>query len=371
MKNSILLFSALLLNSCTLITRLIGADVCKNEGSIECKRNTAEFCEGGLTTRIDCDATETCVEGVGCEQIIVCGDGAINIGEECDGANLNGETCDTATNGANPLGVLSCNANCTLNATSCLPETCGDGLIDPGEECDSNNLNGETCGSATNGAEPLGAISCNADCSLNISACQPNNNCGNNTIDVGEECDGNNLNGETCDTATNGVNPLGVLACNSDCTINDTNCLPNTCGDGIANNGEECDGNSFSGDCAVATNNALPQGVIACNADCTFNTNECSRCGDQIVQANEECDDGCPNGGAGCAAVDDGDGCSSICTLEVSSSCNNNGNIQGSEICDGNNFANTFPDTCQEFGFTNGGVILCSNCNPDTSQCIP
>ncbi|MBL8743196.1 MAG: hypothetical protein JNK04_18930, partial [Myxococcales bacterium] len=42
-----------------------------------------------------------------------CGDGDIDAGEECDGANLNGQDC-TAFGSQSPAG-LTCTANCNLD----------------------------------------------------------------------------------------------------------------------------------------------------------------------------------------------------------------------------------------------------------------
>ena len=45
-----------------------------------------------------------------------CGDSVIDVGEDCDTANLNGETC--ATQGFTS-GTLSCTASCTFNTSAC------------------------------------------------------------------------------------------------------------------------------------------------------------------------------------------------------------------------------------------------------------
>lgn len=48
--------------------------------------------------------------------------------------------------------------------------TCGDGVIDPGEQCDGANFAGLTCNSATMGAEPNGQLYC-AACAIDLSGC--------------------------------------------------------------------------------------------------------------------------------------------------------------------------------------------------------
>lgn len=66
----------------------------------------------------------------------VCGDGTILGGEECDGANLNGQSC--ASRGFNG-GSLACDASCRFNESGCTNVGCGDGVLQAGEECDDGN----------------------------------------------------------------------------------------------------------------------------------------------------------------------------------------------------------------------------------------
>src|SRR5262249_2917863 len=93
---------------------------------------------------------------------------------------------------------------------------------DPGEQCDDgNNLNGDGCDS-----------NCKEEC-------------GNDTLDPGEQCDDGNI--------------LSGDGCSSVCTLE----VPQGCGNGIVEPGEECDegsNNGVNGD--------------SCNTDCTDNTFE-------------------------------------------------------------------------------------------------
>lgn len=48
--------------------------------------------------------------------VSICGNGTVEGDEQCDGADLNGETCSSR---GYDSGTLSCNANCTFNVSSC------------------------------------------------------------------------------------------------------------------------------------------------------------------------------------------------------------------------------------------------------------
>jgi hypothetical protein len=66
-------------------------------------------------------------------------------------------------------GTLTCNSpnNCQFNVGGCYE--CGDGAINPGESCDGANLNGQTC--VSQGFGGGGTLSCNASCGFNTSQC--------------------------------------------------------------------------------------------------------------------------------------------------------------------------------------------------------
>lgn len=65
-----------------------------------------------------------------------CGDGSAQLGEECDGADLNGASC-TTFGYSKPTG-LACGAACTFDTSGC-KATCGDNAVEPGEGCDDGN----------------------------------------------------------------------------------------------------------------------------------------------------------------------------------------------------------------------------------------
>lgn len=49
---------------------------------------------------------------------------------------------------------------------------CGNGKIDPGEQCDGSHLNGANCSSATMNARPNGELACGSRCKFDTSGCR-------------------------------------------------------------------------------------------------------------------------------------------------------------------------------------------------------
>jgi len=105
-----------------------------------------------------------------------CGNSSVDPGEQCDGSNLNGKTCASATAMASPYGTLSCTASCTFDTSRCMAALCGNGVIDPGEQCDGADLNSKTCTSAAP-STPFGSLSCTATCRLDTTKCKAASTC--------------------------------------------------------------------------------------------------------------------------------------------------------------------------------------------------
>jgi hypothetical protein len=127
--------------------------------------------------------------------------------------------------------------------------------------------------------------------------------CGDGLRTGVEICEGDDLAGETCASlgyyqATSG------LACNSDCTFNTDGCTE-ICGDGIINGSEDCDGDALGGDCTTAGFYDAPG--LACTKFCTWNVASCvGKCGDGMIQGGEVCDGAPPQNGCLSYAFDYG-----------------------------------------------------------------
>ncbi len=154
---------------------------------------------------------------------------------------------------------------------------------------------------------------------LAATACGPGPYCGDGIPQEGEECDdGNSINTDGCTTACkkatcgDGYIQKGVEECddggkNADDAACSKSCKIARCGDGVVQSGEECDDGN--------KNN---------NDECT---NACTqtKCGDGIVQTGEECDDGNKN---------NNDECTNTCKLNV---CGDGYVFVGVEECDDGN----------------------------------
>jgi len=143
--------------------------------------------------------------------------------------------------------------------------------------------------------EPVHQPTCvivNNFCAKSPATCTVNCNnaiCGNNIIEGAEQCDYNeaipksasNLNGKTCQLLGLGFT-AGNLACNVDCTFNTDQCT--TCGDGSPELPEECDkGSSGNGDCPKSCSNTCE--INVCPASLV--------CGDGICSQNENTEKSC------------------------------------------------------------------------------
>ena len=112
--------------------------------------------------------------------------------------------------------VVSAKIGVTVAGATCLEPvgTCGNGTLEPGEECDDGNT--------------VGCDGCSPTCHIE--------RCGNGLVECNEECDDGPANGTPGDP------------CTATCT------RAPRCGDGVLDPGEQCDdGNTVSGDGCSAT----------------------------------------------------------------------------------------------------------------------
>jgi hypothetical protein len=107
------------------------------------------------------------VELVGHTSEPVCGNGDDEQGEQCDGADLGGLTCEDL---GLISGVLACKDTCEFDTSGCeMPPVCGNGLREPGEQCDGPDLGGSTCEDFD---LVSGTLACTNACEFDTSDCE-------------------------------------------------------------------------------------------------------------------------------------------------------------------------------------------------------
>lgn len=237
----------------------------------------------------------------------VCGNNVIETGEECDGDYLNGKSC-SALDGF-VQGALACSPNCEYDTSSCMSEEeyaistyCGNGTIDTKyEECDTSDFGNKTC---VDYQFDSGDLVCNTQCKIDSTNCfnenvEPINNpneqnnqdsdevdtdngidtgndeddntnnntnsiCGNNILEIGENCDTNRLGGKTCiDFGFSG----GELSCSVSCAYDFSNCfLSNNTNDAEPNEDNDSNATNIDNN-RVLDNNSVEQNTTNTTSD--------------------------------------------------------------------------------------------------------
>ncbi len=111
----------------------------------------------------------------------VCGDGYVDelAHEECDPAAPNSYTELCAELGGLARDSSPCDpSTCEFVAEAC--DLCGNGALDPGEECELGDLGGAIC------PGDAGTPTCRGDCTVDYSGCTA---CGDGVVNGDEECD--------------------------------------------------------------------------------------------------------------------------------------------------------------------------------------
>ena len=207
-----------------------------------------------------------------------CGDGILDPSEECDPEETDSSYCDqstsdclgTKTGSRDALG--DCNDICECENDpfnyQCVKDSCG-------AECETD--------SDCDDQDPNTIDTCNSDC-----GCENEYNpvCGNEVLDPGEECDPEELNSTYCDQSTDDC--LGFMFgsrddygdCTDECLCDpdpfDYQCVESYCG-------AECDQDS---DC----DDSDPTTLDTCNSDCSCENEYDPYCGNQEIDPGEECD---------------------------------------------------------------------------------
>jgi cysteine-rich repeat protein len=284
-------------------------------------------------------AVAVCRSGVCVESR--CGDGVLDPGEECDDGAANGTPAD------------HCSSTCQI-------ERCGNGVRDPTEGCD--------CGDGTV-ALPTGcnqpnsdqsSATCRSDCQLP--------GCGDGVVAGLEDCEPGVAFTQTCV----GLHFYkGTLACNASCRFDVAGCV-GRCGDGVKNGSEACDGTDLGMTTCTTLGYYNAEG-LKCNEVCAFDDSGCTgKCGDGVINGDEQCD-GSDLGGATCRSLGFYDdtpllGCTGRCAFDTSKCTGfcGDGILNGAEECDASPPSGK---SCFDFGFDVGRLSCSRTCTPLTADC--
>jgi hypothetical protein len=246
-----------------------GVDDDCNDGADEgfaCRVGEVRACR----TACGSDGADRCLPGCIWEGCVPPHEACNGVDDDCDLACDDGFACcagatvDCALVGDWYTGTATCRGDCSgWDESACT--TCGDGAIDAGEECDGADLGDERCATLGDGFDG-GVLRCAAGCAFDTTGCTA---CGNGVLELGEPCDGGSLGGATC--ASLGWDG-GDLECAADCAFDTSGC--HQCGDGAVDPGEDCDGDDLGG--ATCVGLGFDEGDLACTPGCAFDTSGCT-----------------------------------------------------------------------------------------------
>ncbi len=267
-----------------------------------------------------------------------------------------------AGNGSNSDVQLSRQIYDAVTISGTVLKTCGNGQLDLSEFCDDGNKVGN------DGCSQLCQIEAGWTCPLVGKPCTNMAVCGDGMLSASEACDdGNMAGGDGCAADCRSVDP------GYQCRVPGRNCVP-LCGDGMVIGAEKCDdANAVSGDGCSSTCLLEP------GASCAAPGQPCksAKCGNGMVEEGESCDAGGANG----LFFGDGTGCSKTCTKEpkcrdgngMTRACDvscGNGNLEPpGEECDDGNMANG--DGCSSICKVEMGFMCPPEMKPDTEPCVP
>ncbi len=225
----------------------------------------------------------------------VCGNGKLETGELCDDGNVrSGDGCSSTC-------LLEAGWKCSTPGSACVSAKCGDGILAGNEQCDDalvDNVHG--CSSSC-------TVMPNAVCPANGGSCVPMV-CGDGKVTGSETCDSGLNDGKhgcstTCHTVPGWICPLAGAPCSA------------VCGDGVVVGDEQCDEMADVPCCSASCK--LKPGYVCDPSKPTHSQVATPYCGNGTVNGpsnasntvlgSEQCDDG---------NIKPFDGCSPTCTNE-------------------------------------------------------
>ena len=223
----------------------------------------------------------------------LCGNDRLDPGESCDGQLFASWVhAECQENEFFDASYLHCTSACEVDfSQACRTARCGNQVIDPGEECDSQTMPALQFACTDPDESKVYCRDCRI---VDLGACETLSPlCGNGVLDEGELCDGTlfRSGSQTCPAGMTPI-PGGTFRCLSSCQVIDVSAActtttepPITCGNAQLDDGEACDGSLFAQD---ALENALADVTCApgyeidasrvrCSKDCSIDTSQVCR----------------------------------------------------------------------------------------------
>ncbi len=179
---------------------------------------------------VTCDPITCTYDTSQCSLGPVCGNGVVEMNEQCEVGLFSEMKCSDFDDDYDD-GYVTCDfRTCRYNLSGCNAKSvCGNSILEGSEQCDGDELNDMTC-TALNYGFSGGTLRCDPDtCSFDISDCEYSRTCGNGVIEPGEQCDGYNLASMSCSFLGY---YSGTLTCSSDCRFDTSGCVSTTTSSG-------------------------------------------------------------------------------------------------------------------------------------------
>jgi hypothetical protein len=176
-------------------------------------------------------------------------------------------------------GLLGGAASCLIVPDERL--SCGDAYVSDAEECDPNDPDRAYLDACRERGYAIDA-QCHPETCRILDSEVDCNVCGDGIAVGDEECDGEDLRGETC--------PSGVdeLRCTDDCRLDYDDC-PQVCSDGEVTDNEECDPNAACNDADDCRNGTFCNGKLCVRlAEDNQPIDACTDLGDTFVSGKKE-----------------------------------------------------------------------------------
>ena len=170
-------------------------------------------------------------------------------------------TTSAPTTTTTTSSTSSTTSTSTTSTTTTSQPTCGNGVLDPGEECDGSAFGGFTCPS------PSGALLCTGDCKIDFSECPEASTTTTSTTVATTST--STTTSAPASTTTTSTTTSSTSSTTPTSTTTTTTSQP-TCGNGVIDPGEQCDGSAFGGFTCPS-----PGGALLCTGDCKIDFSEC------------------------------------------------------------------------------------------------